>query len=109
MPAIRLDLANLTATLLLVCAVCLLPGCSRPDPRHIIGPMAAVLPPQPDLCGLVRLDILIGQDFVSLADQPLVGPLRVVWPGQEITSDIVPRRLNAQVSDQGLIQTLSCG
>jgi len=53
--------------------------------------------------------MLIGQDFVSLADQPLLGSLRVIWPGQEVTSDILPTRLNAEVSDQGLILGLSCG
>lgn len=107
MPFYRLNLA--TATALMLCTASFLQSCIRPDPRQIVGSMASVLPPQPDLCGLVRLDMLIGQDFVRLADQPLVGTLRVVWPGQEITADIVPTRLNAQVSDQGLILGLSCG
>ena len=84
-------------------------GCGQIYPNDRVGPIAAVLLPQPDLCGLVSLDRMIGQDFVGLADQQLVGTLRVIWPGQEVTSAIVPTRLNAQVSDQGLITQLSCG
>lgn len=104
----RLDLA-LTLAAGLLCLTSLLPGCTRPDPRIVVGPITAVLPPQADLCGLAGLHMLIGQNFVTLADQALIGILRVVWPGQEISSDIVPTRLNAQVSDQGLILKLSCG
>lgn len=109
MPADRLDLVRFTKILLFLSAAAVAPACSRAVAQQTVGPITAVLPPQPDLCGLVRLDMLIGQDFISLADQPLVGSLRVVWPGQEITSGIVPTRLNAEVSDQGLILDLSCG
>ena len=109
MPADRLDLARFIQILLLLSAAAVAPACSRAVTQQSVGPLAVVLPPQPDLCGLVKLDMLIGQNFVSLADQPLLGNLRVIWPGQEITSGIVPTRLNAEVSDQGLILGLSCG
>ena len=109
MPTYRLDPANVTRALVLLAVVPFAANCNRTVPHQSVGPMAVVLPPQPDLCGLVRLDMLIGQEFVSLADQPLVGTLRVVWPGQEITSDIIATRLNAEVSEQGLILGLSCG
>lgn len=109
MPAHRLDLASFITPTLVLCVAGVLAGCADPAPYQIVGPMAAVLPPQPDLCDLVRLNVLIGQDFIRLADQPLVGTLRVIWPEQEITSEIEPKRLNAQVSDQGLIVALSCG
>lgn len=109
MLADRLDLAALITPALVLCMADLLLGCAHRAPRQTIGPIAMVLPQQADLCGLVRLDRLIGQDFVSLADQPLVGTLRVVWPGQDIMSGVVPTRLNAQVSDEGLILGLSCG
>lgn len=86
-----------------------LAGCSRYAPEHIIGPATKVLAPQPDLCNLVSLTPLIGKDFVSLADQSLIGTLRVIWPGQEISAEVIATRLNAQVSDQGLIEQLFCG
>lgn len=109
MPANRPDLAPIFIALLMLCITSSLTGCTRPMREVSVGTMAAVLPPQPDLCGLVGLGGMIGQEFVGLADQPLVGNLRVIWPGQEITSDIVPSRLNAQVSNQGLILDLRCG
>ena len=109
MPPDRLDLASFFRITLLLCAVGQTVACTRPTPPQRVGTMAAVLPLQPDLCGLIRLNRLIGQNFVQLADQPLVGTLRVVWPGQEITSNVVPTRLNAQVNDEGLILGLSCG
>jgi len=108
MPSSRLNVANFISAVLLLWVTGLSLACTRPAPQHRVGPMVAVLPVQPDLCNLVTLNVLIGQDFVSLADQPLVGTLRVIWPGQEITSEIVPTRLNAQVSDQGLILGLAC-
>ena len=109
MPTNRFDLVIVTWVVLLLWGISFLSACTRPAPQHRVGPMMAVLPPQPDLCDLIRLDMLIGQDYIRLADQPLVGTLRVIWPGQEITSEIVPTRLNAQVSDQGLILGLACG
>ena len=68
-----------------------------------------MLPPQPDTCGLAALPDLTGQPMARLADFDLIGPLRVLWPGQEITNDIQPLRLNAQVDVTGSILRLMCG
>ncbi|MBM3616049.1 MAG: hypothetical protein FJX28_11625 [Alphaproteobacteria bacterium] len=68
-----------------------------------------MLPPQPDACGLAALDGLRGEPMERLADFRLIGPLRVLWPGQEITNDIVPTRLNAEVDVTGRIMRLRCG
>lgn len=109
MPAHRPDQGPIFAAVMVLCITVSLVGCARPLREVSVGTMAAVLPPQPDLCGLAGLDGMVGQQFVALADQPLIGTLRVVWPGQEITSDIVPTRLNAQITNQGLILGLRCG
>jgi hypothetical protein len=88
----------------------LLAGCGLLAPRDMVGPVDEMMfAAQPDACGLAALNGLAGQDFTVLADHSLVGPLRVIWPGQEIMSDLVPHRLNAQVSDQGRIARLFCG
>lgn len=90
--------------------VWLLAGCGLFQPREMVGPVDEMMfASQPDTCGLAAVNSLAGQDFTVLADHALVGPLRVIWPGQEITSDLVPNRLNAQVSDQGRIARLFCG
>lgn len=74
-----------------------------------MGPVAKMLKPQPDLCGAADLIDVVGQPFTLLADHQLVGPLRVLWPGQEITDEVVPDRLNAEVTNDQLILRLSCG
>lgn len=80
---------------------------SRPE---IVGPVDEVMfVAQPDQCALTAVSGLEGENFTALADRPLRGQLRVIWPGQEIMSGLVPDRLNAQVSDEGRIIRLSCG
>lgn len=74
-----------------------------------MGPVAKMLKPQPDLCAAAALIDLVGQPFTLLADHQLVGPLRILWPGQEITDEVVPNRLNAEVTNDQLILRLSCG
>ena len=74
-----------------------------------MGPVAKMLKPQPDLCGAAALIDVVGQPFTMLADHPLAGPLRILWPGQEITDEVVPNRLNAEVTNDQLILRLSCG
>ena len=74
-----------------------------------MGPVAKMLKPQPDRCGAAALIDVVGQPFTHLADYQLVGPLRVLWPGQEITDEVVPTRLNAEVTHDQLILRLSCG
>jgi len=85
----------------------LLAGCLRTGP--MLGPVDEMLPDLPDSCGLAALSELRGQPMERLADFRLMGPLRVLWPGQEITNDIVPTRLNAEVDVTGRIQRLICG
>ena len=74
-----------------------------------MGPVAKMLKPQPDLCGAAALIDVVGQPFTLLADHQLAGPLRILWPGQEITDEVVPNRLNAEVTNDQLILRLSCG
>lgn len=74
-----------------------------------VGPVSKMLKQQPDLCGAAALIDTVGQPFVVLADHKLVGQLRVLWPGQEITDEVVPDRLNAEVTHDQLILRLSCG
>jgi hypothetical protein len=74
-----------------------------------LGPVSRMIPPQPDHCGAKALGALQGKTFVLLADENLIGQLRVIWPRQEVSGDLVATRLNAQVSDTGRITRLFCG
>lgn len=60
-------------------------------------------------CGRDQLMHLMGQPFTALAAYQLPGHLRVLRPGQGITRDVMPDRLNAQVTASGAIHRLFCG
>lgn len=75
-----------------------------------MGPVDEMLRPEPDqACGLADLPDLRGQPMAKLADFHLGGPLRVLWPGQEITDQKDATRLNAEVDVTGRILRLVCG
>lgn len=86
-----------------------LTGCLAVGSGLRMGPVDKMLPPQPDSCGLAGLPDLTDQPMARLADFRLQGPLRVLWPGQEITNEIDPTRINAAVDVTGRIQRLMCG
>ena len=87
----------------------LLAGCFARGPLLMMGPVDEMLGPQPDKCGVADLGDLRGAKMERLADFRLSGPLRVIWPGQEITNEIIPSRLNAEVDVTGRIVRLMCG
>lgn len=60
-------------------------------------------------CGHDALTHLIGKPFPELANYRLPGHLRVLHPGQGVTRDLMPDRLNAQVTESGDILNLFCG
>ncbi len=95
--------------LILLGAVGVLAGCLPIGPRRMMGPVDEMLPPQPDRCGIAALPPLRGEKMERLADFHLSGPLRVLWPGQEITNEVQPDRLNAEVDVTGRIRRLVCG
>ena len=87
----------------------ILAGCFPVMGGYRMGPVDDMLPPQPDRCGIAHLPDLTGQPMARLADFRLIGPLRVIWPGQEITNEVNPDRLNTEVDVTGRILRLMCG
>lgn len=102
-------LTLLRATLTLCCAMFGLAGCGWTGFAPAVGPVTALATDLPDGCGLAALLPLTGQPLTALADQPIKADLRVIWPGQDVTTDAQSDRLNAQVSDDGRILRLFCG
>lgn len=84
-------------------------GCVLFEVPLRMGPVDEMLPPQPDSCGLANLPDMTGKPMADLADFRLPGPLRVLWPGQEITSEVNPARINAQVDVTGHVLRMMCG
>jgi hypothetical protein len=60
-------------------------------------------------CNAQALQPLRGAHFTVLADVPMRGELRVLRPGQDLTSDVNTRRLNVQVDANGQMLRLFCG
>lgn len=60
-------------------------------------------------CSAHALQGKVGHPFTVLAPVPLPDGLRVLRPGQTVTRDLQPARLNAQVDDTGRILRLFCG
>jgi len=96
----------------IVCAG-LAAGC-LPRPQHLrgaarLGPPERVLPALPDRCGVADFRRLTGQPFTALAGQSLPGPLRVIYPDQMVTAEVLPTRLNVQIDAASRIRHLFCG
>jgi hypothetical protein len=60
-------------------------------------------------CDDDKLQDVTGQPFTELANYRLRGHLRVLRPGQGVTRDLMPDRLNAQVDEAGVVLRLFCG
>lgn len=87
-------------------------GCTRLSFGAIgqpIVPAAGLAEANLQGCGHNQLLHLVGQPFTELAKYRLPGQLRVLRPGQGITRDLMPDRLNAQVETSGVILRLFCG
>lgn len=78
-------------------------------------PGPAVLPPAllaergEQGCEAAALTPLTGSHFTELAEIRLKGQLRVLWPEQGLTRDLMPDRLNVQVDGAGQILRMFCG
>jgi len=88
--------------------IALLAGCGV-APLRLVGSAEQVLPRLPDRCGVAQVQGLVGQPFVALAGSRLPGALRVLYPGQVVTAEVQPTRLNASVDHETRITALFCG
>ncbi len=91
-------LAVLALPLLAACAV---PPSSPPGP--------AVPPPDRDSCSAAPLARLIGQDATALERELILRQVRVIRPGDAITEDFRPDRINFDIGPDGTIARIWCG
>ena len=61
----------------------------------------------PDTCGVAKYADLLNQPREAAASVP--EPKRVVGPGDIVTSDYIPNRVNIGVNEAGIIKELGCG
>ena len=94
----------------LVLAACEAPtGGTTPPPTGGDAPAPVVPSPADDTCGAAGLASYIGQPASALDTARFANPVRVIRPGDMVTMDFNPQRLNFELDDQGEIARIRCG
>lgn len=62
-----------------------------------------------DACHASSYEYLTGRDATALERVYILGPVRVIRPGDAVTRDLRPARLNFQTGDDGRIARVFCG
>ncbi|SPH24660.1 hypothetical protein DEA8626_03711 [Defluviimonas aquaemixtae] len=80
-----------------------------------LGACVATVEPEPgpgsgaDACGAADLQFMVGQSEDILAAMTFPAPMRVIHPGQAVTMDYNPKRLNIEIDGVGRIARVRCG
>lgn len=69
----------------------------------------AQTPRQHDTCGGAQYQNLIGEAGTSLEHTLILGEVRIIRPGQAVTLDYRPSRLNFEIGTSGRIVDIRCG
>lgn len=76
------------------------------DPRYIGPPIPA---PGADACGAAELQDMVGGSRRILQTIRFAVPVRIIEPGQAVTQDYSPTRLNIYIDGDDTIASISCG
>ena len=82
----------------------LVPACTAVEPQTPATPA-----PADDTCNAAAYAGLVGQDATALERVLLMGKVRVIRPGQAVTMDFMPDRINFRVGEDGRIAAITCG
>ena len=76
-----------------------------------LGDMPAPVLPSPadDTCGASGLASLIGQDASVIAATTFQNPVRIIGPGDMVTMDFNPQRLNFELDELNEVVRVRCG
>jgi len=91
----------LVCTLLAACAPTLGPNSLPPVPPDPL--------PGADTCGRADVAGLIGQDATSLERVLIMREVRVIRPGDAVTADLRPGRINFEIDRANRIAVIRCG
>lgn len=92
-----------------------LSGCGPADtslpaqPNQTPGVESGLLERTPDTCGLAPHEGLVGQPLTAFDPATRDKPVRVIRPGQIVTNEYNPQRMNIDVDGKGQIKTVRCG
>ena len=73
------------------------------------APVLLPVPPVEDDCGAAQLQGLIGQPVGILAGMTFTGTVRILRPGDVVTMEFGPNRLNFAVDARDRITRITCG
>lgn len=60
-------------------------------------------------CGADMLQPMIGQPEGEIHESSLPHPYRIIHPGQAVTMDYNPNRLNIEINEEGRVEAVECG
>ena len=80
-------------------------------PLLVLAACAEPIPDEPaaDACGAASLQRLVGQDMSALAAMTFPDTTRFISPGDAVTMDFSPTRLNFDLDEDGTILRVWCG
>ncbi|WP_234967410.1 I78 family peptidase inhibitor [Octadecabacter temperatus] len=80
-------------------------ACEAVSPPQTVDPLPT---PQQDTCNASAYSNLLGQDATALERVMLLGQVRVIRPGQVVTMDFRPDRINFNVGADNRITSIHC-
>ena len=91
-----------------VLALALLAGCAEMPAVNVpTGP--PVPPPEQDSCGAGPYAYLVGQPATALERVLIMRQVRIIRPGQPVTMDFRPERINFGIGSDETIIRITCG
>ncbi len=84
------------------CLLGLVAACTVPDAPALPSTLE-------DTCNASQYGNLIGQDATALEKVMLLGQVRVIRPGDAVTQDFRPGRINFGIDTDNRISDISCG
>ena len=78
-------------------------GCTEAEAEVEIGDATE------ESCGLAQVEAFVGQPLAAVTMPARDAPLRVIRPGQAVTMDFNPSRLNVDLDENGVITRVWCG
>jgi len=73
-----------------------------------VAPNAQIPPGGQDTCNAAPYANLIGQDATALERVLLLGQVRIIRPGQQVTKDFRPERINFNIGPEDRIVAITC-
>ena len=70
---------------------------------------ASLPAPSEDTCDASTYGTLVGQDATALEKILILGMVRVIRPGDAVTTDFRAARINFNIDDSGTISRIFCG